>query len=131
MASDQHPHDRSSSSTREGWLRDFAVLLRLRGVEGARIGEELATVEAHCDDAGQEPKEAFGEPASYIATLELGPTRSLGRLVRVFLPILALVIGANFAAAATLHWSGAEAFTAVAVSTLFIIVAFAVVLVRS
>ena len=61
--------DLSSSSTREGWLRDLSVLLRLRGVDRARIGDELAKVETFCDDTGQEPKEAFGEPASYIATL--------------------------------------------------------------
>lgn len=67
--------DLSSSSTREGWLRDLSVLLRLRGVDGARIGDELAKVETFCDDTGQEPKEAFGEPASYIATLRFASPR--------------------------------------------------------
>ncbi len=70
-----HSRDLSSSSTREGWLRDFTVLLRLRGVDGVQIGDELAKVEAFCDDSGQEPKDAYGEPASYIATLRFASHR--------------------------------------------------------
>jgi hypothetical protein len=75
MPSDHHSRDSSSSSTREGWLRDFSVLLRLRGVDGVRIGDELAKVETFCDDSGQEPKDAYGEPASYIATLHFASSR--------------------------------------------------------
>ena len=78
MPSDHHSRDSSSSSTREGWLRDFSVLLRLRGVDGVRIGDELAKVETFCDDSGQEPKDAYGEPASYIATLHFASHRGAG-----------------------------------------------------
>ena len=123
--------DRSSSSTREGWLRDFSVLMRLRGVDGVRIGDELARVETLCDDSGQEPKDAFGEPASYVATLHFASPRSAGHLLRVFVPILALVIGANLTVAAMLHWSWGDAIGVGLASTLLIVVAFAVLLVRS
>jgi hypothetical protein len=93
MASDQHSHD-NSSSTRDGWLRDFAVLMRLRGVDGIRIGEELAKAETFCDDSGQEPKDAYGEPASYIATLHFASRRGAGwtsALARLVLGVISSV----------------------------------------
>jgi hypothetical protein len=131
MPDDLSARDLSSPSTREGWLRDFAALMRLRGMDGVRIGEELARVETHCDDSGQEPKEVFGDPASYIATLHVESPRSVGRLVRLFLPILALVIGAILAVAAMLHWSWGEAIATGLGATLLIVSVFTVMLVRS
>ena len=122
--------DHSSSSTREGWLRDFSVLLRLRGIDGIRIGDELAKVETFCDDSGQEPKDAYGEPASYIATLHFAPSRSARRTAAVILPVLALVIGGNLAVGAALHWGGGVAITAALVSAMLVVIASLALLIR-
>ena len=47
------------------WRDDFVITLRLRSVSGRRIGDELAPVDAHCTDSGEEPEEAFGDPVAY------------------------------------------------------------------
>ena len=129
MSSDPS-RDRSSASTREGWLRDFSVLLRLRGVDGLRIGGELAKVEAFCDDTGQEPKDAYGEPASYIATLRFGRSRNTGRTAAVILPIFGLVTGGSLAVGAALHWGGHAAVTAALVSAGLVLIASVALLTR-
>ena len=129
MPSDHPPRDSSASSTREGWLRDFALLLRLRGLDGARIGDALAEVESHCDDSGQEPKEAFGEPADYAASLHLPTTKPTNWTTKVILPVLGLVIGTNLALGAVLHWSGGVAITVGAVASIAVFVAFVALLI--
>ncbi|MDG4797414.1 hypothetical protein [Micromonospora sp. WMMD1082] len=47
------------------WREDFVVELRLADVPGDRIGDALATVDAHCADSGQSAAEAFGDPVAY------------------------------------------------------------------
>jgi len=129
MSSDHPLRDSSSCSTRESWLRDFALLLRTRGVDGARIGDALAEVESHCDDSGQEPTEAFGEPADYAASLHLPTTKPTNWTMNVILPVLGLVIGANFVLGAVLHWSSGVAITVGVVASMVVFVAFVALLI--
>jgi hypothetical protein len=49
------------------WRDAFVTEMRLRGMPGRQIGEALAEVDAHCADSGQDPGEAFGDPAGYAA----------------------------------------------------------------
>jgi hypothetical protein len=53
------------------WAEAFVVELRLRGVEGRRIGAALAEVEAHCAESGESAQGAFGDPTAYA--VELAP----------------------------------------------------------
>lgn len=129
MPSDSTPRDLSSSSTREGWLRDFALLLRLRGIDGARIGDALAEVEAHCDDSGQSPHDAFGQPASYAANLHFAAPRATNWTTSVILPVLGLVIGVNLALGAVLSWSAGVAITVGLLASMLVFVAFVVMLI--
>jgi hypothetical protein len=129
MSSDHPLRDSSSCSTRESWLRDFTLLLRTRGVDGARIGDALAEVESHCDDSGQEPMEAFGEPADYAASLHLPTTKPTNWTTNVVLPVLGLVIGANLVLGAVLHWSSGVAITVGVVASMVVFVAFVALLI--
>lgn len=122
------PRDRSSSSTRDGWLRDFTLLLRLRGVDGVQIGDTLAKVETFCDDSGQEPKDAFGEPASYLATLHFTPPSTMSWTTAVILPVLGLVIAVQLALGAVLHWSAGVAITIGLVASTLVFVGFVAML---
>lgn len=118
--------DRSTATTRAAWLQDLTFLLRLRGVDGRKIGDTLAQVEAHCDDAGQEPLEAFGEPAGYAASLRFAPAAPEGWTLTVILPALGLMLGVNLVLGAALSWSGGVAVT---VGLLASMVVFAVMIV--
>ncbi len=51
------------------WRDAFVTELRLRDVNGARIGDALAEVDTHCAESGQSPAEAFGDPAAYASDL--------------------------------------------------------------
>jgi hypothetical protein len=51
------------------WRDALIAELRLRDVPGDRIGEALAEVDAFCDDSGQTPPEAFGDPITYAKSL--------------------------------------------------------------
>jgi hypothetical protein len=129
MSSDHTPRDSSSSWTREGWLRDFALLLRVRGVDGARIGDAMAEVESHCDDSGLDPKEAFGEPADYAASLHLPTTKPTNWTTTVILPVLGLVIGINLTLGAVLHWSSGVAITVGLVASMVVFIGFVALLI--
>lgn len=54
-----------------GWAEAFLLELRLRRVDGRRIGAALAEVEAHCAESGETAREAFGDPSAYA--VELAP----------------------------------------------------------
>jgi hypothetical protein len=80
MPSDHPPRDSSASSTREGWLRDFALLLRLRGLDGARIGGALIAW--------------FGAGFVLMVALPLALPQALATVH----PVVALVLGVVFVA---------------------------------
>lgn len=52
------------------WAGDFVLALRMRDVSGRAIGAALAEVDAHCADAGEGAREAFGDPTAYADSLE-------------------------------------------------------------
>lgn len=56
------------------WAEAFLLELRLRGVDGRRIGAALAEVEAHCAESGESAGAAFGDPTTYA--VELAPPTS-------------------------------------------------------
>lgn len=53
------------------WAETLLLELRLRGVDGARIGEVLAEVDSHCAESGQTAHEAFGPADAYAVSLAL------------------------------------------------------------
>lgn len=59
------------------WAEAFVVELRLRAVDGRRIGAALAEVEAHCAESGESAREAFGDPTAYAVELAPNGTVSL------------------------------------------------------
>ncbi len=67
------------------WRDDFVVEMRMADVPGDRIGDALATVDAHCADSEEDAHEAFGTPSTYARSLtsettphRLGVTFALG-----------------------------------------------------
>jgi hypothetical protein len=119
----------SVSPTRKGWLRDLALHLRVRGIDGGQIGDALAVVESHCDDSGEEPQEAFGEPIAYADTLEFAAPPTTHWTTAVILPVLGLAIGVNLALGAVLNWSAGVAVTVGLLASLLVFVAFAAMLI--
>ncbi len=55
------------------WAQELTIELRIRGVDGATIGETLATAEAHCQDSGESAIDAFGPAREYAGTLPPPP----------------------------------------------------------
>jgi hypothetical protein len=51
------------------WRHELLLALRLRDVDGARIGDVLAEVEEFCTDSGMDAPTAFGDPHEYAASL--------------------------------------------------------------
>ncbi len=47
------------------WRDDLVLALRMKDVPGKEIGEILAETEAHLDETGETPEEAFGDPKDY------------------------------------------------------------------
>ena len=61
------------------WRDEFVVEMRMAEVPGDRIGDALATVDAHCADSGENAHEAFGAPRTYAHSLTSEtPPRKLG-----------------------------------------------------
>lgn len=61
----------SATRTNDTWIDDFTLALRLRAVRGDAIGDAVAVVREHLADSGETATEAFGDPRSYAAQLEL------------------------------------------------------------
>lgn len=55
------------------WCEKLVLELRLRGVKGSRIGDEVASVEAYCAESGESAVDAFGDPREYAAALAFDP----------------------------------------------------------
>lgn len=49
----------------ESYIDRLVIELRMRDVPGNRIGQIVAEVETHAADSGEDPAEAFGDPATY------------------------------------------------------------------
>lgn len=47
------------------YRQDLLVALRLHEISGERVGEVIAEVEAHVEETGEDPVEAFGTPREY------------------------------------------------------------------
>ncbi len=69
------------------WAEAVLLELRLRGVPGARIGEVLAEVEAHCVESGEDARSAFGDPEVYARSLDLPNDDDLS--TRELFPVIA------------------------------------------
>jgi hypothetical protein len=55
----------------EAWAQDFAMELRLLGVQGASIGDALSEVDSHCGESKESAQKAFGNSTSYARSLQL------------------------------------------------------------
>lgn len=139
-AASTHPEERavtsenplresSASSTPDDWDREFLLLLRLRGIDGVRIGEALAEVEAHCARSGHTPREAFGDPVGYASSLRVLSPRTTPWTKTVILPVLVLVVGVNLALGALLKWTDGVAITLGLIASLVVFVVFVAMLI--
>src|SRR6185312_7740768 len=64
-------HRREHRVTTEEYRYHLVAALRTYRVPAARIGEAVAEVESHLADTGEDPVDAFGEPADYARALSL------------------------------------------------------------
>ncbi|GAB47826.1 hypothetical protein [Mobilicoccus pelagius] len=81
----------SDTDTRR-WIDDMVVELRLRDVKGAAIGDAVASVESHCADSSETPREAFGDPREYAASLTFPQEDRTGDTIREWATVMAPVV---------------------------------------
>lgn len=67
----------TSHDPRAEWIKSFTNELRQRHVEQEQIDTALGSIREHLDDSGESPRDAFGDPREYAASLEL-PIRDEG-----------------------------------------------------
>ena len=126
----ENPHRESSATPMpDDWDREFELVLRLRGIDGVRVDEALAEVQAHCAMAGYTPREAFGDPVGYASSLRVLSLRTAPWSKTVILPVLGLVVGVNLALAALLKWTDGVAITLGLIAYLVVFVAFVAMLI--
>ncbi|WP_313566363.1 hypothetical protein [Mobilicoccus sp.] len=84
-------------SQHKRWFDDMVLELRLRDIDGAAIGDAVAAARAHCEDSGETPTQAFGDPREYARSLPFGEGRQVdtpaGEWARVLAPVAAGLIG--------------------------------------
>lgn len=77
------------------WVETFVVALRSLEVPGATIGAQLAELELHCAESGEDVRSAFGDPSAYareVAAATGTPASTPGgRLRGAVGPLLGLV----------------------------------------
>lgn len=76
------------SATHKKWVDAFVIELRLEGVSGATIGDELTTVFSHCEETGEAPEQSFGAPKDYARSLGHPVPEQPGEYVSIVLPML-------------------------------------------
>jgi len=123
-SSPRNPADLAPSVERD-WSDAFILEQRLLCVSGRRIGDALATVEAHVAESGESAREAFGDPNAYARDLAEGAEK-VGTLKRTFIAASVLgPIGLLVISHATSAWLAGES----AVITIGVLVGAAVLLV--
>ncbi|GAA2338773.1 hypothetical protein GCM10009854_13880 [Saccharopolyspora halophila] len=76
------------------YRQDLLVALRLHEISGERVGEVLAEVEAHVDETGEDPVEAFGTPREYARQVAAQLDPDTGKPSAVWTLGAALLVGA-------------------------------------
>lgn len=76
------------------WSDAFILEARLQDLTGAQIGDALAEIDSHVVDSGEDPHEAFGDPADYARSVAAtGGRAEDGGLASVVLPALLQTLG--------------------------------------
>lgn len=78
------------------WVEAFVLALRSLEVTGPRIGAQLAELELHCADSGEDVRSAFGDPTAYAREVALAagtPAASAGSRLRAAVSPLLGVVG--------------------------------------
>ncbi len=78
------------------WVETFVVALRSLEVPGATIGAQLAELELHCAESGEDVRSAFGDPTAYakeVAVASGTPASTPGSRLRGAVGALLGVVG--------------------------------------
>ena len=97
--------DTNTPHVEDEWSQAFLLELRLRGVDGRRIGSALAEVEAHCAESGESARSAFGDPEAYAADLAPAPAAASPDLARTAATSVLGLAGMLLTLAAVGAWS--------------------------
>lgn len=97
------------ASVDERWETDFVVELRMRDIDGARIGDALEQVRSHCAESGQDVRGAFGDPVAYARSLDL-PAASRAGLAGVLVSSALGLLSMFLTVWAVMAWKEGEAF---------------------
>ncbi|MEE6257532.1 hypothetical protein [Plantactinospora sonchi] len=62
----------TGGAIRDDWRETFETEARRRGLPGREIGDALVEVRTYCADTGDDPADAFGDPAEYAAEVARG-----------------------------------------------------------
>ncbi|MEV6711535.1 hypothetical protein AB0M48_05750 [Lentzea sp. NPDC051208] len=84
------------TETTHDYLTRFASVARGNGVPADVIGDKVAEIEAHVADSGEHPRDAFGDPVQYAATLQDQkwlPAVEIGAFVAADLGLLGVAQG--------------------------------------
>lgn len=63
--------------SRQEYLDQLMLSMRLRDFPAARIRETLAEVEGHLEASGEDPRQTFGEPSEFVAGLDAARPRPI------------------------------------------------------
>lgn len=79
------------TKTHSDWADQFVIELRSLNVPGHEIGNQVATVYAHCEETGESPEEAFGNPVTYARSLGYDSEAKTRELMPSLLPQLGVL----------------------------------------
>ncbi|HXD29335.1 MAG TPA: hypothetical protein VN621_11330 [Arthrobacter sp.] len=61
----------TTTKSNRAWIDELTLALRMRNVRGDAIGDAVAVVRGHLADSGENAGDAFGDPHTYAAELDL------------------------------------------------------------
>lgn len=79
------------TKTHSNWADAFITELRSLNVPGPEIGDQIATVYAHCEETGESPETAFGDPVIYAHSLGYKGEAKTQELIPSLLPQLGVL----------------------------------------
>ncbi|RLV55736.1 hypothetical protein D9V41_09735 [Aeromicrobium phragmitis] len=93
------------------WVEQFILEARLRDVPGDRIGDALTEANAHCRDARETARQAFGDPIAYARAFAADRPAEKTSWVRLLGPSAVQLVGVVLTLNGVGAWAAGDAVT--------------------